>query len=66
MKLLLKTSNISKLIENINTISLRYLINRLKIFNLIKLDKTALFVSMSNNEYFFEIFRAPYFKDDLD
>lgn len=66
MKLLLKASNISKLIENINTISLRYLINRLKIFNLIKLDKTALFVSMSNNEYFFEIFRAPYFKDDLD
>lgn len=66
MKLLLKTSNISKLFENINTISLRYLINRLKIFSLIKLDKTALFLSMSNNEYFFEIFRAPYFKDDLD
>lgn len=66
MKLLLKASNISKLIENINTISLRYLINRLKIFSLIKLDKTALFVSMSNNEYFFEIFRAPYFNDDLD
>lgn len=66
MKLLLKASNISKLIENINTISLRYFINRLKIFSLIKLDKTALFVSMSNNEYFFEIFRAPYFKDDLD
>lgn len=44
MKLLLTTSNIFKLIENINLISLRYLINRLKIFSLIILDKTALYV----------------------